>query len=195
MTEENNSKEDVVRSLRNLVEKQMGYGFNTPADFKRAAAVVAAQTKRPISATTLMRIWGYVQDGRAEYTPSYYSLSTLAIFLGYMDFKRYAMRDGERDEAQSEGYTGKSIDTADIPAGSSIGIRWDPDRHCVLKRIEGNCFEVTEAVNCKIQVGDIVECSSFTQDAPLYCSKVWRNGEEPVTYVAGSKTGIRYQML
>lgn len=195
MTEDNNDKEGAIHRLRNLVEKQLGYGFNTPADFKHAAAVVAAKTGRPISATTLMRIWGYVQDGGADYRPTYYSLSTLAIYLGYMDYKRFAMPNEGQTETQSAGYTGRSADTMDIPVGSSVCIKWEPDRHCVLRRLEGQCFEVTEAINCKILVGDIVECSSFTQDAPLYCSKVWRNGQELMTYVAGSKTGIRYRMV
>jgi len=196
MAEDIHGKENTIQRLRDLTEKQSGYGFNTPADFKQAATVITAKTGRPISATTLMRIWGYVQDSGADYRPTYYSLSTLAIFLGYMDFKRFATQYEAHFDAQSEGYTGKSISTADIPVGTSVCLKWDPDRHCVLKRIEGACFEVTEALNCKIQVGDIVKCISFTQDAPLYCSGVWRDGQILMTsYVAGSKTGIRYRKV
>lgn len=171
MTEENNGKEDAIQRLRHLVEKRLGYGLNTLADFKHAAAEMAARTQRPISATTLMRMWGYVQDGGTDYRPTYYSLSTLALFLGYMDFKRFEMQSEGHADIQSEGYTGKSIDTGDLPAGTSVCVTWDPGRHCVLKRLDGHRFEVTEAVNSKILVGDIVECSSFTQEAP--CIAPW----------------------
>lgn len=196
MAEDIHDKKDAIQKLRDLMEKQLGYGFNTPADFKHAAAVVTARTGRPISATTLMRIWGYVQDGGADYRPTYYSLSTLAIFLGHVDFRRFAAHDGEHAGIQSEGYSGSSIDVEDIPADTSVCIEWEPGRRCVLKHIGGPCFEVTEALNSKIVAGDIVECASFTQDAPFYCSRVWRNGQVLMTtYVAGSKTGIRYRML
>lgn len=195
MKKKDGNREEAVMKLRDAIEKKVGYGFNTPADFKQAAATVVAKTERPISATTLMRIWGYVQDGGADYRPAYYSLSTLAIFLGYMDFGEFAEQGGEQADVQSEGYVGKSVAAEEVPVGTSVCVEWEPGRRCVLKRLGGHCFEVTEASRSKIVAGDRVECASFTQDAPLFCSPVWRNGEVLMaSYVAGSKTGIRYRL-
>lgn len=83
-------KEEELQTLRDAIERKMGYGLNTPSDFKKAAATIVEKTGRSISSTTLMRIWGYVRDGGADYHPSTYSLSTLAIFLGFLDFKDFA---------------------------------------------------------------------------------------------------------
>lgn len=183
-----------LQKLRNAIEHKMGYCFNTPTDFNNAANTVTQQTGRPISSTTLMRIWGYVQDGRSDYTPSIYTLSTLAIFLGYMDFRQFNRQHLTDEEVQSESYTGKSIAAEDIPLGAFVSVNWEPDRHCVLKHIKESHFEVAQASNCKVLVGDIVECVSFTQEAPLYCSRVWRDDQHVMTYIAGSKTGIRFQI-
>lgn len=92
MKTEDTNKEDVLHVLRNAIERGVGYGLNTPYDFKQASAVIMAQTGRPISPTTLMRIWGYIRDGGENYHPSLYSLSTLAMFLGYFDIKDFAAR-------------------------------------------------------------------------------------------------------
>lgn len=83
-------KNEGLQTLRDAIERGMGYGLNTPCDFKQAAVAITQETGRSISSTTLMRIWGYVRDGGAGYHPSTYSLSTLAIFLGFLDFKDFA---------------------------------------------------------------------------------------------------------
>ena len=195
MVKEGYDKEEVMQRLRAGVEKRLGFGLRTPADFSQAVAEIAAKTGRPISATTLMRIWGYVRDGGESYSPGLYSLSTLAIFLGYLDFGRFATDGPAYDDVQSEGYAGKCVAAESMPSGTSVVIEWEPDRRCVLKHLEGFRFEVVQAVNSRIQVGDIVECASFTQDAPLYCNNVWRGGKPLMTYMAGSRTGIRYRVV
>lgn len=88
-------EEEKLQRLRNAIERQLGYGLNTPYDFKHASEIIVAKTGRSISPTTLMRVWGYVRDGGANYSPSIYSLSTLAMFLGYLDFKDFAAHNPE----------------------------------------------------------------------------------------------------
>lgn len=87
--------EEELQRLRNAIEWGIGYGLNTPYDFKQASEVIVEKTGRSISPTTLMRVWGYVRDGGANYCPSIYSLSTLAMFLGYLDFKDFAAHNSE----------------------------------------------------------------------------------------------------
>ena len=35
----------------------------------------------------------------------------------------------------------------------------------------------------------------LTQTAPLFCNRVWRDDQMVMTYMAGSKTGIRFQIM
>lgn len=196
MAKASDDKKEALQRLRDAVEHKMGYCLNTPTDFNKAAATVSEKTGRPISSTTLMRMWGYVQDSGANYTPSVFTLSTLAIYLGYMDFRQFCSHGKACKDEQSKGFaTGNSITAEEIPVGTSVAISWEPDRHCVLRRTTGLLFDVIQAENCKIQTGDIVECVSFTQGAPLYCNRVWRDEQMVMTYMAGSKTGIRFQVM
>lgn len=195
MAKATDDKREALQRLRDAIEQKMGYRFNTPTDFNNAASTVSERTGRPISSTTLMRMWGYVQDSGADYCPSTFSLSTLGIFLGFMDFRQFVSSNKINKETQSEGYAGKSVAAEDIPVGTSVAVSWDPDRLCVLRRIRGLNFEVVRAENSKIRVGDIVECVSFTQTAPLFCNRVWRDDQMVMTYMAGSKTGIRFQIM
>lgn len=189
-------KREALQRLRDAVEHKMGYCLNTPTDFNNAAATVTDRTGRPISSTTLMRMWGYVQDGGANYTPSMFTLSTLAIYLGYMDFRQFRSQSKADKEVQSAGFAaGDSVAAEEIPVGTSVAVSWEPDRHCVLRHIRGLNFEVVRAENSKIRVGDIMECVSFTQNAPLCCRQVWRDDELVMSYMAGSKTGIRFRIL
>lgn len=92
---------EAIQRLCDTIEVKMGYGMSTPTDFKCAAEAVTARTGRPISATTMMRIWGYLRDTGANYRPTRYSLSTLALYLGYLDFDRFAAQSTKDGEAQA----------------------------------------------------------------------------------------------
>lgn len=91
-------KEEELQTLRDAIERKMGYGLNTPSDFKKAAAAIVEKTGRSISSTTLMRIWGYVRDGGINYHPTLYSISTLAMLLDYIDFKDFTAHYMESDK-------------------------------------------------------------------------------------------------
>lgn len=158
----------IIDSLKEAVEKQIGFSLVTPADFNSAEAEISKVARRPVSATTLMRVWDYVRDAGEDYSPGNYTLSTLAIYLGFNDFKDYLKRG---NESQSQGYNGEGIDAKEIPKGKELVIKWEPDRILRLKSLGDGRFEVTKSKNGTLQVGDIVECASFTQSAPLYCSR------------------------
>lgn len=93
---------EAIQRLCDTIEVKLGYGMNSPTEFRSAAESISVKTGRSISSTTLMRIWGYLRDTGANYTPTTYSLSTLAIFLGYLDFGRYSARGTNDDKFQAE---------------------------------------------------------------------------------------------
>lgn len=96
-----NCMETRVHRLCDEIEAKLGYGMNSPTEFRSAAESITVKTGRSISPTTLMRIWGYLRDTGANYTPTTYSLSTLAIFLGYLDFGRFALQSTNDGESQA----------------------------------------------------------------------------------------------
>ena len=73
-----------------LIEQQLAWGDSarwTSRDYEELSLRIQEKTGRAISATTLKRIWG-----RVTYTshPSQYSLTTLAVFLGYASWRAFA---------------------------------------------------------------------------------------------------------
>lgn len=182
--------DDILPIIRQEVERCAGHALLSPTDFQTTADEIVRAAKRPLSATTLMRIWGYVRDTGETYRPGNYTLSTIAIYLGYRDVEDFAK--GQLGEVQSQGYRGESVNAVDIEEGTCVELTWDPGRRCVWRKLRGTEFEVTEAENSTLHKGDRVECASLTQEAPLYCRRVRREGAEAFTYVAGSKTGVRF---
>ena len=64
---------------------------------------------------------------------------------------------------------------------------------CVELR-QGNCFEVIEAEQTKLSVGDTFECDIFIEGEPLYLSQLIHEGRPPMVYVAGKKSGILFEV-
>lgn len=184
-----------VEKLRYAVEAYIDRRIKTPADFVFLADAISQRLRKTVSPTTLKRIWGYINDTGKEYLPGRYTLCVISQFIGYRDFEDFL--DGslrENSSSQSATYIGETTDSSKIGTGKTVRVWWAPDRIVRLLHIKGNCFKVVESVNSKLAVGDEVECTSFTQNAPLYFNRVSRAGCEPLTYMAGSRSGVRFEV-
>lgn len=178
---------DLAR-LRTEIENQIGRRISTPADFDFLSDRIRTVTNEYVSTSTLMRIWGYMHDTGGSYSPSLFTLRVLTNFVGYRDIYDYIKK--KEIEAQSKIYSGKFIESARLPANALITLKWHPNRVCVLRHIANTLFEVTYSLNGRLQVGDHVECGGFTENAPVYFSRIYRNGVQDSTYVAGMSTGV-----
>ena len=68
------------------------------------------RTQQRVSASTLRRFWGYVNEGG---TASKFTKNVLAIFLGYADFEEFVLLQGA-GEQQSQMVMGKEISCDDL---------------------------------------------------------------------------------
>lgn len=60
-----------------------------------------------------------------------------------------------------------------------------------INRHKGNCqFEIMEAKNTKLSVGDTFRCHLMLQHEPLYLDEVVHLGQPAVVYVAGQRDGV-----
>lgn len=193
-TEKESERQEGLKLLRLEVEKTIGHAIKTPADFDSLSDAMSNAGCGYVSATTLKRVWGYIHDAGPDYQPGNFTLRALSNFIGYSDFKNF-ITEQSSGRVQSETYLGNYIESRKLPLGSYISLAWAPNRHCTLHHIKETLFEVTEAMHSKIKKGDMVECGCFTQNAPAYFSRVFRDGSAPMTYVAGSRSGIRFQIL
>ena len=193
-TEKETEIQKGLNLLRAEVEKAIGHAVKTPADFDFLSDTLIKAGCGYVSATTLIRVWGYIHDAGPGYRPGNFTLRALCCFIGFSDFNSFLSGHANLD-TQSETYLGNYIESRKLPLGSYISLTWAPNRRCTLHHIKETLFEVTEALHSKIKEGDMVECGCFTQNAPAYFSRVFRDGSAPMTYVAGSRSGIRFQIL
>lgn len=182
-----------IQALRKHVETYLDRRIVTPTDYDYLSLIISERVHKSVSATTLKRVWGYVRDNE-DYKPGRYTASALAELVGYRDYEDFvlAYNDGE---VQSARYSGDSMPATDFTCGERVELQWLPGRRCVLEYERDSIFRVLESHNSKLRVGDRVECAIFMQRAPLYFSRVSREGQADSTYIAGSRTGIRWQLI
>ena len=177
--------------LCEAVEQKFGKKIQTPMDFELLEEKIMAKVKECISSSTLMRIWGYRQGVSTRQT----TLDVLARFLGYADYITFCQWAPENnDEPQSDEVMACHLRTADMTAGQQVELSWYPDRRCLVQLRKDGLYEVLEAENTKLSVGDTFRCDIFIESEPLYLNHLIHEGRPPMVYVAGKKDGIRFSL-
>ena len=50
-------------------------------------------------------------------------------------------------------------------------------------------------MNSKLSVGDTFECVLFIEGEPLYLNNLVHEGNPPIAYQIGSKSGVRFEVI
>lgn len=83
------TEDDKLQHCRTLIEEKMGWGDSSHwqnQDFETLSQRIFAETNVSLSVSTLKRIWGKV---RYDSAPTTTTLSTLAQFLGYNNWREF----------------------------------------------------------------------------------------------------------
>lgn len=179
----------VIDKLRSEVENYVSRRLSTVADFNYLSDILNSSGFGYVSATTLKRVWGYINDTGGDYSPGNYTLRALCNLIGFRDIVEF---EKSSDTIQSREYSGNFIESQSLPEGVEVEVNWSPNRRCVLRHLKATLFEVVVSEFSRLRKDDIVECGCFTQNAPLYFTRVFRKGMSPRTYIAGTSSGITY---
>lgn len=175
--------------LKTVVEKAVGMSIQTPRDFEWLSEEVEKATGEHLSSSTLKRLWGYMKDAGE---PRRGTLDILARFLGYSSFETFC-QDG--DDVSSL-MVGKQTVNADLLGeGKQLQLAWPPNRRVIISHKGGACFEVLQAENTKLSVGDTFVCHLFIDHEPLYLSQLVHQGSQPMGYVAGKRNGVSVKIV
>lgn len=181
-----------LNRLKKEVEKRLSFPIKAPDDYARLADMLKDKGCGTISATTLKRIWGYISDTGSDYHPNAYTVTTLCRLIGYKDIDEFLAFDFP---IQSQEYTGNFVESRTLPKGTILELRWQPNRVCSLQYLGNALFKVNHVENSTtLREGDEVECGCFTQHAPVYFPRVFREGAHPMTAMAGGASGITYSI-
>ena len=175
--------------LKQEVERTIGRRLLVAHDYEELSALVFRHTKENLSPTTLKRLWGYLSNEKVA--TRRHTLDVLARFIGYRGYDDFCSHAGELDEVQSGICTEERIATEEMPRCQRLVITWRPDRRIMVKHLGDSMFEILEAENTKLSVGDTFRCRLMIQHEPLILDELRHEGLPPTTYVAGQKNGVR----
>ncbi len=178
--------------LRQLVEESAGHAVATSNDFIFLSGEIQGRLKETLSASTLKRLWGYV-DGYASVRTS--TLDILARFTGFPDWETFVSDYCEVESVQSSHrVVSESIYAKDLNVCNQVEIAWNPNRKCLLTYQGDNLFEVVSSENAKLKAGDRFLCQRFTLNQPLYVEYLTKDGNTEV-FVMGNKGGLTKMIL
>ena len=183
--------------LRTDIETALKKKLQTPKDFEYLRERIYARLHTLVSRTTLMRLWGYVDE---EVTPRKGTLDILSRFLGYQDWESYQENASLPKEQQSSPVMSRKLNVnSDLYIGERLRLTWQPDRVCDVEYLGELSFRVIASENTRIQPGDTFQCSLIVEGEPLYLDNL-RKGDssssaETIAYVCGKKTGVNFEHL
>ncbi len=176
-----------ITLMRQLVEESANHTVNTSNDFIFLSGEIQGRLKETLSASTLKRLWGYV-EGYASVRPS--TLDILARFVGFPDWETFVSDYCEVESVQSSHRVmSESLYTKDLDIGDQVKICWNPNRRCLLKYLSNSLFEVITSENAKLKSGDRFLCQRFTMNQPLYVELLTQDGNTEL-FVMGNKGGL-----
>ena len=177
--------------LCKTIEQALHQEIRTPKDFDQLRERIFLRLHQMLSATTLKRVWGYLDN---EGEPSVRTLDTLAQFIGYKNYQAFCMHSPADGMEPSNLAMNRHLDVnADRAVGECLTLYWLPDRVCHI-RYEGDMrFVVTASENTRLKANDTFCCSLIIEGEPLYLSQLQQGDQEQTNYVCGKRGGIRYE--
>ena len=150
-----------VKSKSNLL-------FDNAADFKVLTELIDKETGRTIGLTTIKRLFGYIDDDRKT---SQYTLNTLALYLGFNDWKEYS-----KDLDSDWNFDTDKVLIAEQTTGEKIHVKY-LDRiisFVVTEYDNQKVLRVEKAENSSLKVNDILLVNSLQVGKIIEADKVIR---------------------
>lgn len=163
--------------------------MSLPRDFTWLSEEVERRTKQRLSASTLRRFWGYVDEGVKA---SRFTKNVLAQFAGYRDYEHFTNSQGTGD-TESQVAMNERICCEDLQVGEMIKLSWLPNRVCIAQYNGNSEFTIVESENTRLEKGMKFKCQLFIIDEPAYLNLILPNRLDAVVYVIGKKNGIKIQ--
>ena len=184
-----------IENLRNEIEVAIHRRLATPKDFEALREMIFLRLHILVSATTLKRIWGYIDDSVSTRRST---LDILARYTGYADFDAYENGTvGDIAESPSSPIMARRIDVDEqLQPGDMIRLTWQPGRICDVEYHGDRVFCVVASQCTRLKAGDTFKCSLMIEDEPLYIDMlVTADSVTPTAYVCGKKSGIHFEPI
>lgn len=181
-----------TEELKKAVEARYGAVINTTKQFEILRLDIAEALGETLSASTLKRIWDYVEGWQR---PRQSTLDVLARYAGAASFADFIARI-RRDRGEESGFSETdTLQVSSISPGTMVELTWMPDRR-VLLRYEGDFrWTVTSNENSKLAEGAAVWFPVVAASEPLYADVALPGTSESRPYIAGKESGVCFRLL
>ena len=173
--------------LKIRIEMRFGKSIRYSKDCESLAASISKHCGEKISATTMMRLFGLM---KSDSKPRLYTLDLVAQYAGFECWEA-TIKDDHLSEESFLDHTDKLV-ISNLEAQQIIHIKYSPDRLLTLAYLGSMDFEVKEAQNSKLQVGDILKTLRIECFFPFVCENVKRQGKDLGKFVGGKEGGITH---
>ena len=176
-----------LSALKAAVEKKYGRGVHTSTDFESLSVNIEQSINEFVSASTLKRIWGYVNNRPA---PRIATLDILSRYAGARSFEIFRNNLLSNPATESAFFTSRQVETGSLTPGDRITIGWNPNRLVNLEYLGESSFKVLDSQNASLRPGDEFLATQFMMGQPLFLGRILRDGTRTPSYVAGKKDGL-----
>lgn len=184
----------MIKCLLRAIEQKTNLQMKQNHEFTELSDRIFDTLHERVSPSTLKRLWNYVNPLGVR--PRTSTLNILARLLGFRSFEDFCRMGGvmENVKEQSTISFAPFWISKELERDARVVVRWKPNRRCVLRHVEENLFEVVEAENCKISVGDTFECHTLMQGQAMQVYNLTHEGKGGFAYVAGKVDGVTYEI-
>lgn len=153
-----------------LLIKKSNLQFDKAGDFDLLSMFVFNETNRTIGATTLKRLFNYINDERKT---SEYTLNTIAIYLGFEDWGHLIQSVNINS---IWGYEDETVFIHSLEVGSHIDVTYlDRKVTFVVALRDGeNILRVEKSENSSLKIGDECDIYKISKGAILEAKHVYR---------------------
>lgn len=176
-----------IEELKSRVEKKYGRLLSTTTDFDEFSFVLDRTVQQSISASTLKRIWGYVNDAHKTRK---FTLDILARYIGYENFDQFVAWLKTTTRYNSSFFNACQLTSGELDCGQMLEIGWSPNRLLTFKYLGSSTFEVVTSCNSKLLPGDRFITGCFIMRQPLLLPYIMRGGECTKSFIAGRNGGL-----
>lgn len=176
--------------LCQTVEEAVGHPLRSPRDFSQLNDDIFMRTHEFVSASTLMRLWGYIES---DIKPRVHTLNILSRFVGYRDWEDFCAADIEGRQSSVVICRRLNVST-DLVEGQMVLLRWLPNRECLIRYLGNLYFEVEHSENTQLKKGTTFLCPLIIEGEPLYLDDVRQANIPASGYVCGKRNGVKFTL-
>lgn len=172
-----------ITILRRRIEEVFGRAVVAPKDYEELSDAL----KNKVSSHTIKRLFGYIKSYDLI---RFSTLNILAEYAGYASWNDFLQVLQRNSKVESTELHQEIIKSDDLSVGNIVDIAWLPDRVCRLRYLGDYQYEVVEAKNSKLKVGNTFSCRMFIKGETLYVDNLKQEAITHSAYAIGLDNGL-----